>query len=102
VGVSAAVAAIDGTKPKPLSRFASRNISDAFLGPTAGRMQDIAGVVGGTFSGEFKDKEFRALRRSIPYQNLFYLSVALNKTKLEEQAIDALGLERTAPRRGGN
>jgi peptidyl-tRNA hydrolase len=97
VGVSAAVAAIDGTKPKPLSRFASRNISDAFLGPTAGRMQDIAGVVGGTFSGEFKDKEFRALRRSIPYQNLFYLSRSLRK--LEEQGIDALGLQRTGPRR---
>jgi hypothetical protein len=58
---------------KPVSRYASRNISSALLGPTAGTMQDFTRVVGAAASGEWNQSDSRVMRRLIPYNNIFYL-----------------------------
>jgi hypothetical protein len=58
---------------KPVSRYASRNISSALMGPTAGTIQDFTRVVGAAASGEWNQSDSRVMRRLIPYNNIFYL-----------------------------
>jgi len=80
---------------KTVSRYASRNIADAILGPSAGLMKDISSSIGATFDGEFSEADFRALRRTIPLQNLLYFSWLLKRYEKDIQA--GLGL---APSKG--
>lgn len=82
---------------KRVSRFASRNWLDAFLGPTAGALNDYGKVIGASINGEFSESDFRALRRSIPFQNLFYYSWLLRRYEKDIQS--AVGLE---PSKGFN
>ncbi len=82
---------------KRVSRFASRNFLDAFLGPTAGALGDYGKVIGAAIDGEFSESDFRALRRSIPFQNLFYYSWLLRRYEKDIQS--AVGLE---PSKGFN
>ena len=65
----------------PMSRYASRNITGAVLGPTLGTMQDFAQGVGAISTGEFGDSDRRALRRLVPGQNLFYLRGVFDKVE---------------------
>jgi len=55
------------------SRYASRGVFGALFGPTVGRVEDIAKATGAAVSGEFTESDVRALRRLLPFQNLFYL-----------------------------
>jgi hypothetical protein len=57
---------------RPVSRYASRNMLRAVAGPTADLAEDMRRVVSGTVNGEWTEMETRALRRVLPYQNLFY------------------------------
>lgn len=61
------------------SRYASRNVVGAMLGPTAGMASDIASIVGNTVAGDIRASDTRALRRLVPYQNLFYMRQLLDK-----------------------
>jgi hypothetical protein len=80
------IAALTG---KPVSRYASRNIADTVLGPTGGAIKDIADVVGAAANREqIKESDIRAMRRLLPYQNLFYISWLVRQ--LEESAAKAL------------
>jgi hypothetical protein len=63
----------------PMSRYASRNVVGAMLGPSLGTAEDIIQIVGGATSGEFTQKELRKLRRMMPGQNLFYMRRLLNE-----------------------
>lgn len=57
-----------------LSRYHTRNALGAFLGPSFGAGQDIFTVSGSIASGEpLTDGDIAALRRLLPYQNLFYI-----------------------------
>lgn len=76
-GGAVGVAALTGGKP--MSRYAARNWADAIAGPTGGLIKDIAGATSGAsaaiFQGErANESDIRALRRTLPYQNLFYFS----------------------------
>ena len=69
VGVSAL------TGGKQMSRYASRNLSRALLGPTAGTLDLMASVTGSVSSGIFGDDDWKAsdthaARKLFPYQNL--------------------------------
>lgn len=75
---------------KPLSRYASRNIVGALMGPSAGLIKDMATISGDAFTGEFDDKTVRSMRRLGPYQNVFWARGILNKA--EQGAVDALGV----------
>lgn len=78
----------------PMSRYASRNVSGIFLGPTAGAIEDMSRIIRSL--GVLGDEEFRAtdlhsIRKMIPYQNLFYTRKLLDI--VEESTADQLGLE---------
>ena len=62
----------------PMSRYASRNIMGALLGPSAGTAEDIQAVTGAIASGEFTESDLRRVRKLMPGQNLFYIRQLLN------------------------
>lgn len=56
----------------PMSRYASRSVAESLLGPTLGTGADAAlQAVGGAASGEWTASDTAAVRRMIPFQNLF-------------------------------
>lgn len=69
---------------QPSSRFASRNQTEALLGPTFGSFATTTLKVlsAGSQDREWKENDTRALRRLLPYQNLMLFRNALDK--LEE------------------
>ena len=75
-------------KDKPISRFASQNVAGSLLGPTFGAGQDVAQMIGGAASGDISQGDVRAMRRLLPYQNLFWISRALRSG--EEGMMEAL------------
>lgn len=90
VGVSALTGAA------PMSKFASRNAMGALFGPTVGTVQDVFQVMGGIgmemgADGKgFTQKDLRAMRRLMPYQNLFYIRNLLNY--VEKQTAETMGI----------
>jgi hypothetical protein len=68
----------------PMSRYASRNIMGALLGPSAGTVEDLSAVTGAISQGEFTESDLRRVRKLIPGQNLFYIRQLLNS--LEQDA----------------
>lgn len=66
---------------KKISRYQSRNIIGALIGPTAGAVKDFAQVTGSLFEGDWKESDTRAVRRILPYQNVFYLRNLLDKAE---------------------
>lgn len=69
----------------PASRFASRSQLEGFLGPTLGSFAETTLKVlsAGTQDREWDEKDTRALRRLIPYQNLSVIRQGFDK--LEEE-----------------
>jgi hypothetical protein len=55
------------------SRYASRGNVEMFLGPSAGLINDTLAVAGAAGDGQVTAAETHAMRRLVPYQNLFYL-----------------------------
>ncbi|WP_456085337.1 LPD3 domain-containing protein [Magnetospirillum molischianum] len=55
------------------SRYGSRSAWEAALGPSAGLASDLSQVLGEAGRGDWKATDTHALRRMMPYQNLFYL-----------------------------
>jgi len=55
------------------SRYASRNLAGAMLGPTFDALGDLGQVSGAAFAGDWTASDTRALRKMIPLQNLFWL-----------------------------
>ena len=64
-----------------MSRYASRNLAGAALGPSFGTAMDLAGIIGAAAAGDFKQNDTRKIRRLLPYQNLFYLRGLLDKAE---------------------
>jgi len=56
----------------PMSRYASRSVLEAALGPTYGTMGNLLQAVGSAAAGEWTENDTQAVRRLMPYQNLFY------------------------------
>ena len=78
----------------PMSRYATRNVAGIFLGPTAGAVEDMARVLrafGQLGNEEFRESDLHAIRKLIPYQNLFYTRKLFDIA--EENMADALDLE---------
>ena len=83
VGVNAAIG------QAPMSRYATRNITGALLGPSLGTVQDLSQVIGAVSTGDLSKSDIRAMRKMLPYQNLFYMRQLLNQ--LEEKAAEKVG-----------
>jgi hypothetical protein len=58
---------------KPVSRYASRNVTGAFLGPSADAVADIFQVSGSIFAGDTTQADVHKLRKLLPANNLFYI-----------------------------
>lgn len=55
------------------SRYASRSLPEALLGPSLGQTTDLALTLRAIFAGEASDSDISAFRRLLPFQNLFYI-----------------------------
>jgi hypothetical protein len=78
---------------KQVSRYASRNVTGAFLGPSADAISDIFQVSGSIFAGDTTKADLRKARQLLPMQNLFYVRELFNQ--VEGATGDALGLPDT-------
>lgn len=76
-----------------VSRYASRNVYGAFLGPSADAVADIFQVSGSIFAGDTTKSDLHRARMLVPFQNLFYLRSLFDK--VEEATGDTLGLPDT-------
>jgi len=90
-GGALGLAALTG---RPVSRFASRDTLASLLGPSASLVNEIMTATQGAahtaIRGErLRETDIRALRRALPYQNLFYASWLFRQ--LEQGSADALG-----------
>ena len=56
-----------------VSRYATRNVYGAFLGPSADAVSDIFQISGSTFAGDTTKSDLHRARQMVPLQNLFYL-----------------------------
>jgi hypothetical protein len=75
------------------SRYNSRGPFAAMLGPGVGRVEDVFGFVRGAADGKLKDTDVNAVRKLLPFQNLWFLRQLLDRA--EFGLIDALGAEKT-------
>jgi hypothetical protein len=87
---------LSGITGEQVSRYSSRNVYGAFLGPSADAVADIFQVSGSIFAGDTTKSDLRRVRQMIPTQNLFYLRGLFNQ--VEAATGDALGLPDTARR----
>lgn len=78
---------------EPVSRYASRNVTGAFFGPSVDALSDIFQVSGSIFAGDTTKSDLHKVRQFVPMQNLFYVRSLLNQ--VEESTGDALGLPDT-------
>lgn len=58
---------------KPVSRYASRNITASLLGPSVGTVEDAIRVTGSVVNRDWSQGDSKVMKRLIPYANLFYL-----------------------------
>jgi len=79
-----------------LSRYSSRSVLDAFVGPTAGLVQGASQVAGSVASGPTRS-DIRAARRLLPYQNLSYMSWLFDA--MESGMNEELGIPESRRRR---
>ncbi len=75
------------------SRYAARNTAGALLGPSVGTVTDLARVGHAATKGEpWRKSDTRAVRRLLPYQNLFYMRNLLDQAQTGiNQSIGAEG-----------
>ena len=85
-----------GATPKESSRYESRNIVGALLGPTAGKIQSLATVTAGLTGDEWKATDTRALRQLLPLQNLIYIRGLVDQ--VERSTNDLFGVQNLEPR----
>lgn len=71
---------ITGWGGAPVSRYASRNVGGALLGPSVGQAQDFTEAITSGFSGTFTQGDLHRIRRLAPWQNHWAL------TRLYDQA----------------
>ncbi|WP_417733129.1 hypothetical protein [Rosistilla oblonga] len=64
-----------------MSRYASRNVIGALIGPTSGAISDAAQAIGALSAGDWKESDTSAMRRLLPYQNLFYMRWVLDEAQ---------------------
>ncbi|WP_131857444.1 hypothetical protein [Bosea sp. BK604] len=81
---------------KPLSRMQSRGILGTLAGPTAGKIERIAQISGSAATGEWTASDTTAVRRLVPFQNLFYVRGLLDQ--VEKGVNSVMGIPERAPR----
>ena len=72
----------------PMSRYQSRNIWGAILGPTVGTVEDAFTITGALAAGEMTKREAHNIRTMLPYNTVFYIRKLLDQ--LEAKATEGL------------
>ena len=78
------------TGSAPMSRYASRNVLGALLGPSAGLVDDFSALSGAAFQGDWKEGDTARMRRLVPLQNALGFKRIFDE--MEEGMNSALGL----------
>ena len=81
---------------KPLSRGINRSLASSVLGPTFGKVENIAKVTGAVGSGEWSAADAHAMRRIFWTQNLHLLHPLWDE--LEQGQRERLGIPEPPPR----
>ena len=81
---------------KPLSRDAGRTAVENLLGPSFGKMANLTRVTGAMATGDVNAGDLNAVRRLVPYQNLWFLNRAL--TEVEKNVGNSVGIKQPQPR----
>lgn len=71
-----------------MSRYASRNWYGAIMGPSLGTLTEAGVSISAVSSGDISESDVRAIRKLLPYQNLFYIRRLLDE--LEKPAAQAV------------
>jgi hypothetical protein len=79
MGLSNAFLGTQGT-----SRYAGRSIEGLFLGPSADIVKELAQTGVNLSDGEITDADARKLKRMLPFSNLFYIRMLMQKLRDEE------------------
>jgi Tfp pilus assembly major pilin PilA len=61
-----------GADKATLTRYASRNMLSTVMGVSAGRVQDLGQLTSAIASGDFKESDIRAIRRTMIMNNLWF------------------------------
>jgi hypothetical protein len=69
-----------------LTRMQSRNLMDAFLGPSFGMANDALAANRALFTGDVSEGDVKTLRKLLPYQNLWYMDFLFDA--LQEKGTD--------------
>jgi hypothetical protein len=72
-----------GLTGEAASRYASRNMTAAWAGPSAGLLQDIVDTTSALSQDGWSGADTHRVRGLLPYQNLFYLRLGLDKVESE-------------------
>jgi hypothetical protein len=81
---------------KPLSRDAGRTAVENLLGPSFGKMANLTRVTGAMATGDVNAGDLNAVRRLVPYQNLWFFNRAL--TEVEKGTASSFGIKQPQPR----
>jgi len=73
-----------------MSRYASRNVLGSLIGPTGDVIGDFTQVTAALSTGDVRASDVHAVRKLLPYQNLFYTRQLLDQ--LERGAVEASGI----------
>ncbi len=66
---------------KNTSRYASRNAVEGLVGPSLGLASDVTTVSQNLADGQIKQKDIHAVRKLMPYQNLFWIRKLLDEAE---------------------
>lgn len=72
-------------------KYASRNPTGAVLGPSSGLLADMLRALGAGGTDGFSGADLHAIRKILPYQNLFYARWMFDN--MESGLVDVLGLK---------
>lgn len=72
------------------SRYQSRNAVGALTGPSFGLASEAIGIMGSAFAGDWAASDTHAVRKLLPYQNVFYLRLLLDR--IERSANKLFGI----------
>jgi hypothetical protein len=61
------------------SRYAGVNAQGIIMGPSMNFFQDTYSAARGPLDGDLSDGDLKRIRRTLPFQNLFYLRILLNQ-----------------------
>ncbi len=73
-----------------MSRYASRSTAEALLGPSYGQVMNLMQATGDAAAGDWNASDTSAVRKLIPFQNLFYIRGLFDR--MEGGVNEALGV----------